>query len=130
MTPDQLQRFRDLIEARRRELIAEGDLKIEPNRRDEFESPDADDDQPLNEMEQVITSRRNLVRTHQLRKLNAALARLNKDPDDFGYCAECDDPIPEQRLELMPWAMLCVTCQSLYEDPVRGGSRRSLTDSR
>jgi len=130
MTPEQLKRFRVLIEDRRRALIAEGDLKIEPNRRDEFERPDEDDDQPLNEMEQVITSRRNLVRTQELQKLNAALARITQDPDDFGYCAECDDPIPEKRLELMPWAMLCVACQSILEDPVRRGSRRSLTDYR
>ncbi|MEL6181611.1 MAG: TraR/DksA family transcriptional regulator [Myxococcota bacterium] len=130
MTPEQRERFRILMEDRRRVLIAEGDLKIEPNQRDTTERPDQDDDQPLNEMVQAITSRRNQIRTQELRQLNAALRRLQEEPDDFGYCVDCDEPIPEKRLELMPYTMLCVACQSQREDPVRGASRRSLTDYR
>ena len=131
MSPEDLERIRDLIEAQRREIISEGDLKIEPTQQDAFERPDADDDQPLSEMVQVITSRRNQNRTILLRQLDAALQRIKLTPEDYGYCIECDEPIPIRRLELMPNTLLCVTCQSQREaDPTRGGSRRKLTDYR
>ena len=35
-----------------------------------------------------------------------ALAKL--DEGSYGVCDVCDDPIPEGRLEVHPWAVLCV----------------------
>jgi DnaK suppressor protein len=34
---------------------------------------------------------------------------------DYGICAECEEPINEKRLLLMPFALLCVRCQSEIE---------------
>lgn len=120
-------RFKALLLDLKRQLIAEGDVAIEPTQQDEVARPDADDDQPLSEMEQIIASRRNKVRTGDLKRIVAALQRLEDEPDDFGYCMECDDPIPTGRLEVMPYATLCVRCQSAHEAP-RGGRRRHLRD--
>ncbi len=29
----------------------------------------------------------------------------------YGICSNCGQPIPEKRLEAIPWATLCVTCE-------------------
>jgi len=110
----------------RRELLDEGSVKLDPNR-GSLDMGTDEDSQPLNEMNQAIASRRNLNRLGLLKKINAALHRLNNCPDDFGYCGECDDPLTLKRLELMPYVELCVKCQSGQEDPLRS-RRKNLRD--
>ena len=39
----------------------------------------------------------------------AALARI--DAGTFGTCERCGNPIPEERLEAIPTATLCVACK-------------------
>jgi DnaK suppressor protein len=34
---------------------------------------------------------------------------------DYGFCEECEEPINEKRLQLMPFALFCVRCQSAME---------------
>lgn len=126
MSPDELATLRAKLEARREELIALGNVELEKKTSASGERPDEDAD-PLTEMNQVIASRRNAERTRELRGIAQALHRMANNPGDFGYCDECDDPIPPKRLELMPWAKFCVTCQSA-RDPTRGGARKHLTD--
>lgn len=126
MTPPELDKLRTLLLARKAELIALGNLAIEPKAAEVAERPD-EDAQPLTEMNQVIASRRNAERTREMRGIEKALRRMSTDPDDFGCCDECDDPIPPGRLELMPWAQFCVRCQEA-RDPTRGGARKHLTD--
>ena len=38
---------------------------------------------------------------------------------DYGICTECEEPINEKRLLLMPFALLCVRCQSELERQAR-----------
>lgn len=42
-------------------------------------------------------------------KLEYALKRLKDDPE-FGYCSECGEEIPVQRLRAMPETTRCVDC--------------------
>ena len=44
----------------------------------------------------------------ELRKINKALDRIHEG--DYGYCDGCGQEIPVQRLEVMPYADLCVGC--------------------
>ena len=44
-----------------------------------------------------------------LREIAAALVRI--DQDTYGICAECEEPISTKRLDAVPWARYCVTCQ-------------------
>lgn len=44
-----------------------------------------------------------------LKEVREALSRL--DEDTFGTCLECDEPISPKRLQAVPWAALCVSCQ-------------------
>jgi DnaK suppressor protein len=34
---------------------------------------------------------------------------------DYGFCEDCEEPISEKRLQLMPFARFCVRCQSELE---------------
>ena len=52
-------------------------------------------------------------RTQMLRKIDAALVRI--DNDEYGYCRECDEPINPKRLEFDPTAVLCIDCASELE---------------
>ena len=45
-----------------------------------------------------------------VRAIDHALERL--DDGSFGRCATCGVAIPAARLELVPWAELCVPCSS------------------
>jgi DnaK suppressor protein len=80
-------------------------------------------------MSQTIASSRNRERTVIMRHVTAALHRLEEEPESFGLCVECEEPISEKRLELRPYVDLCVECQQSRDAP-RGGSRKSLTDYR
>jgi DnaK suppressor protein len=48
-----------------------------------------------------------------LKLVEEALQRL--DGGAYGICANCDEPIQEKRLEAVPWARHCITCQDLQE---------------
>ena len=128
MEPEDLAFFRNLLLELKDKALNAGDIEIEPNQKETWEKPDSDDDQPLNEMHQIIASERNKARTGSLQLILAALERMRIAPDDFGFCIECDELIPRKRLELMPYVTMCVKCQSAYENSPKRGHRRSLTD--
>jgi len=113
----------------RAELVSQGDIDIEPSRTDPAAAGGDEDEQALNEMNQVIASRRNRVRTGDLGRIHAALKRLDESPDGFGLCGECGEPIGK-RLELLPFVELCVECQHARDGSPKGPSRRHLRDFR
>jgi DnaK suppressor protein len=129
MGPKDLARHRQKLEELRTELLREGDIEIEPGRSDATAVGTDEDAQPLAEMSQTIASSRNRSRTVVIRLVNAALARIEDEPDMFGLCVECEEPISPKRLDLMPYVELCVECQQSRDAP-RGGTRKSLTDFR
>jgi DnaK suppressor protein len=119
--------YRRLLESMRAQILSQ-----QPNRADPVREGNemADEDvQPLTEMSQSIASARNAKNAVLLQQIEAALDKLDREPDEFGRCEECDEMIGERRLEKMPWALFCIRCQSAREG---GGSstRKSLTDYR
>lgn len=118
-----------MLQRRREELRREGDVDIEPIKDDPTKKID-EDAAPLAEMAQVIASNRNRAHAHQLAQIAEALVRLEEEPEDFGLCESCDEPIPMRRLELMPWARLCAACQQEQETVDGPGTRKHLTDYR
>jgi DnaK suppressor protein len=119
--------LRDRLVSAREALIREGKLDIPPARTDAVAQPD-DDEAPLTEMTQSIASSRNRERAERLEQIRDALALLDEDPDEYGVCETCDEPIAPRRLELMPWATLCVRCQDKRERESRSGRRKHLGD--
>lgn len=52
----------------------------------------------------------------QLLDIDEALRMLYKNPEEFGACERCGREIGLQRLELVPWARLCIDCQQVVEE--------------
>jgi DnaK suppressor protein len=48
-----------------------------------------------------------------LESIDAALERI--EDGKYGKCVHCGQPIQEKRLEAVPWARHCLTCQDLNE---------------
>ncbi len=48
--------------------------------------------------------------------IDDALRTLYKDPESFGVCLECEEPIALERLDIVPWTRLCVDCQTAEEE--------------
>lgn len=128
MSPDERETFRRSLRRLRESLLATGPTRIEPNRRDPATAGVADEDaQALSEMLQVLASQRNRGQAELLSRIDAALRKLERAPDDFGICEECEEELDRRRLALMPYATRCPACQARSE-PRRGQGRRKITD--
>ena len=109
MTKQELNKFKQILEAKQAELSAvvrnrEG-IVIE-------KSPDAlDEVQHAAERELAI---RNLDReSNLLRNVRGALARIQDGT--YGVCQHCEEDISIKRLNAVPWAPYCISCQELAD---------------
>ena len=59
--------------------------------------------------EEWIFLNRNTIDMKLLREISDALHRM--DVGQYGVCPECEEPISAKRLDAVPWARYCVTCQ-------------------
>ena len=50
-----------------------------------------------------------------LRWVDRALGKM--DRGGYGLCERCGNPIPAERLEALPWAILCIACKQAGERP-------------
>ncbi|MDY7228531.1 TraR/DksA family transcriptional regulator [Hyalangium rubrum] len=128
MTDAQREELSKLLLALHAELTGKAPLKIEPNRTDEARIGGDEDEQPLNEMMQAIASSRNRNMDGVLKRVVKALGKLRNDPDSFGECEDCGDPLPFGRLKAMPYVEFCVECQGKQDKPKGGPTRKKLTD--
>ena len=69
----------------------------------------AEEDQAQISHDEFISLRLNSLDYVQLRMIEEALDRI--EAGDYGICHSCEEPIPAKRLEALPWAKYCVTCQ-------------------
>lgn len=49
------------------------------------------------------------------RVLNSHLNRVKEQPAEPGFCNDCGNDIPDDRLEANPDAVTCYTCQDIRE---------------
>jgi RNA polymerase-binding transcription factor len=49
----------------------------------------------------------------KLKQVDEALEKIKRG--DYGVCDTCSQPIPEARLDVMPFAKFCVECMSKHE---------------
>lgn len=102
-------KYRQVIEAKAREL-AEG---LNDRERLAVESP-ADEIEKI-----VLAEQRDLAvrllgtSTRIQREVRAAVDRLAAG--DFGICEQCGRDIPAKRLDALPWARRCMSCQQKVE---------------
>ena len=59
--------------------------------------------------EEWIFLNRNTLEMKLLREVDDALRRVERGT--YGICHACEEPISAKRLDAVPWAKYCVTCQ-------------------
>ena len=69
--------------------------------------------------EEWIFLNRNTIDMRHLREINDALHRM--DTEQYGICLECEEPISTKRLDAVPWAKYCVTCQESIAARIAAG---------
>lgn len=63
------------------------------------------------EVERDVAEELLVLRRQAIEEITSALARI--DDGTYGTCQECHSAIPIERLEVLPHARLCVTCQAV-----------------
>jgi DnaK suppressor protein len=48
-------------------------------------------------------------------EIDEALRRLYKEPETYGRCDNCGQSIEFERLDVVPWARTCASCQNQAE---------------
>lgn len=110
-----------LLEERQERLQALADL--DDRFRERMEGDDGDltnyplhmADEGTDTMEQEKQSLMVHQEGEQLVAIDDALRQLYKEPESFGKCANCGTEITMERLDLVPWANLCISCQEEAE---------------
>ncbi|MGA2722432.1 MAG: TraR/DksA family transcriptional regulator [Bryobacteraceae bacterium] len=104
-----LARYRQVLEEKaeevRRSMSAQKAAQVVAR----LDVPSDEGDLSQQHHEEWIFLNRNTIDMKLLREVSDALHRI--DHDHYGICLECDEPISFKRLEAVPWARYCVTCQ-------------------
>jgi DnaK suppressor protein len=69
--------------------------------------------------EEWIFLNRNSIDMKLLREISGALHRI--DGGTYGICMECEQPISSKRLDAVPWARYCVSCQERIAARIEAG---------
>jgi DnaK suppressor protein len=69
--------------------------------------------------EEWIFLNRNTIDMKLLREVSDALHRI--ETGQYATCLECEEPISQKRLDAVPWARYCVTCQEAIAARVASG---------
>jgi DnaK suppressor protein len=105
-----IERYRKMLRGRQSELLA-ALRQREPVAA--VRSPDLIDEfQAAAERERAVLE---AVRASRLlRDVNAALSRIREGT--YGVCLRCDRTISAARLNAVPWASFCITCQQQVDE--------------
>jgi DnaK suppressor protein len=69
--------------------------------------------------EEWLFLNRNSIDMQLLREISDALKRI--ELGSYGVCPECEEDISTKRLDAVPWARYCVTCQDLVAARIEAG---------
>jgi len=112
MSKEQLEHFRQLLLAWKRELMEEVDRTMLHMKDEAANFPDPND-RATQESEFGLELRTRDRERKLLKKIDSALSRI--DDGSYGYCEETGDEIGLRRLEARPVATLCVEAQERRE---------------
>jgi RNA polymerase-binding protein DksA len=70
-------------------------------------------DRAMNQVEQ--SNLRAVIGQLRRKMIQVQAARARLDAGTYGICDDCSRPISPERLQAIPYATLCVTCQSKRE---------------
>lgn len=112
MSDEQLEHFREILNAWKRELMYEVDRTVHHMQDEAANFPDPND-RATQESEFGLELRTRDRERKLLRKIDSALARI--DDGSYGYCEETGEEIGLKRLEARPVATLCLEAQERRE---------------
>lgn len=112
MSDEQLEHFRNILSAWKRELMEEVDRTVHHMQDEASNFPDPND-RATQESEFGLELRTRDRERKLLKKISSALSRI--DDGSYGYCEETGEEIGLKRLEARPVATLCVEAQERRE---------------
>lgn len=111
------QAIRHRLEEERAALVAQLDafpIHNEDNQDDDYGAGQ----HPADDATELFLRERNIpLRSNSedlINQIDEALARL--DEGHYGICERCGQPIGPERLEAVPYAAYCITCQRIVEE--------------
>ena len=113
MTKVQLKKFRDMLEAKREEIIKRAQQTLDQDMA--LDTDDLPDEMDLASSEylQSFTFRLRGREKAFLDKIQKAIEKI--DSGTFGVCDDCGDKISVKRLEARPETTLCIRCKEDQE---------------
>ncbi len=112
MSDDQLEHFRQILDAWKRELMVEVDRTVHHMQDEAANFPDPND-RATQESEFGLELRTRDRERKLLRKIDSALQRI--EDGSYGFCDETGEEIGLKRLEARPVATLCLEAQERRE---------------
>ena len=113
MDKKRLDYYKKKLLARRDELMRTIARTAEEGRQaDEDQTVDLSDKAANSYTKEFLFGMTNADRS-VLNMIEAALKRIQNE--EFGVCANCQEEMQQKRLEAVPWAKHCVTCQEKAE---------------
>jgi len=114
-----LARYRQVLEEKaeevRRSMSAQKAAQVVAR----LDVPSDEGDLSQQHHEEWIFLNRNTIDMKLLREISDALHRL--DAGIYGICMECEEPISAKRLDAVPWARYCVSCQERIAARIAAG---------
>ncbi len=112
MNEKQIQHFREILLAWKRELMEEVDRTVHHMQDEAINYPDPND-RASQESEITMELRARDRERKLIKKIDESLVRL--DMNDYGFCEACGVEIGIRRLEARPTATQCIDCKILDE---------------
>lgn len=109
MEAAKLEQFKDLLEEKKSLLVARMDALAKEKQRPDGPISLDQDDQCLDVENDEVVDHLEGMDMGELKKVENALLRIANG--HYGYCAKCEEPIPENRLKAVPAAVVCLNCQ-------------------
>ena len=110
-----IESYRDLLEAQQRELQQLLEYDTETTKPVTLDQQSVGRVSRIDAIQQQQMALANQQQAQALLK-NIGLALQRIAAGDFGDCLECGEAIADARLQVQPWASLCISCQSAAED--------------
>jgi DnaK suppressor protein len=112
MNPEQVQHFKNILLAWKRDLIQEVDRTVHHMQDEAANFPDPND-RATQESEFSMELRARDRERKLIKKIDESLIML--ESDEYGYCDACGLEIGIRRLEARPTATQCIDCKTLDE---------------
>lgn len=120
LSPDEVERFRQILLERRLSVEAEAKSALGPF----SDRPPDESDVATNETQSAFDSRLQDRASAHLKKIDKALRRIERQ--EYDECESCGDLIPARRLQARPEATLCIECKEEQEILERGYVKRRI----